>query len=936
MFNQIEVDERDIEKTAITTPFGLYECPLMPFGLINAPATAVKLMHEVLRGLNGKTCYVYFDDIIVYAKDLYQLVQRCEQVFQRLREHNLKLKPSKCFIAVESVRFLGHIISAKGVEIDERRIKSVKEFPTPRNPTDVRKFHGICNYNRKFIKDFAKIAKPLTHLMGKKSDFVWTPEAQQAFETLRDALIKTPILVHFNPDADLELRTDASAYALGAVLYQKHIDPSHTGVILYHSRTLTSVEQKGSATQRELLAAYDSITNLQHYLYGKRFTLITDHQALSLLRNNKDPHHKLARWVAQLQEYDFEVKYKNGSKHVDADCLSRLTEIPVEEPDVGQLQDLVLSISALNSEPVPNNVQSDEPQLSIESEQRSDDFCKKYIDILESDTISDSVKATRAKNFTLQDGVLYKRHRGGERLLVVPARRRDAILLSFHDVPLAGHLGFSKTYSVIKSRYYWPKIRRDVKKYVLSCQRCQVRKIPGVRKQGLIKPLPIAEDVFDTVGIDLITKLPESTEGFTNILVCTDNLSKYVITVPLKDGSSQNILHAFFNYVIAKHGCPKVVISDRGANLIGERSRDFFRLFGIKRHLTSGYHPQSNGQTERFNRTLAASLTSYVSRNQKDWPDFIQAITFAYNISEHAVTRVSPYELIFKCKPRLPIDNLMNRNEFIDPLRPAPEVMSTTAIQLMKKHILDSQEANKKRLDASRTPSRFAEGDMVLIERPTRIQGTANKLKKIYIGPYKIQRKISDLSFEIANVNGRGPMVVHPCHLKNFVPRDGDVTDEFVDPGFIIRGERSAQPPDNEDAETVSAWSSDDEEHTTMPPPPHESEPQPSPQIDVGRPPSPLPSHPIDVDQDIPILSPHSVGEESPPPQLLPHEELKVLPISYPHTDDNPMSPPQLVPQEDEDNASPPQLQQYVSNITTEAEESTPMSPPMLLSHTAT
>lgn len=226
MFNQIEVDERDIEKTAMATPFGLFECPLMPFGLVNAPATAVRLMKEVLRGYDGKTCFVYFDDIIIFAPDLDELVQRCRDAFARLREHGLKLKPSKCVLAVESVHFLGHVVTSKGVQIDPKMIDDVKNFPIPRNPSDVRSFHDLCSYNRKFIRDFSSIAKPLTPLMGKPSDFHWTTDAQQAFEQLQQALITAPVLVHFNPDAEHELRTDASSHAIGAVLYQKHSDPN--------------------------------------------------------------------------------------------------------------------------------------------------------------------------------------------------------------------------------------------------------------------------------------------------------------------------------------------------------------------------------------------------------------------------------------------------------------------------------------------------------------------------------------------------------------------------------------------------------------------------------------------------------------------------------------------------------------------------------------
>lgn len=782
MFNQIEIEESDIEKTAITTTFGLFECPLMPFGLVNAPATAVRLMREVLRDLIG--CFVYFDDIIVYAPDNIELIKRTKQVLERLRQHNLKLKPTKCKFNTSSVKFLGHIISEDGIEMDPSRFEKVMKFPVPRNQKQVRSFHGLASYNRKFIKDFAEIAQPLSKLMGKSKDFIWTSEAQTAFERLKEALTKPPILVHFDPEAELELRTDASSYAIGAVLYQKHADSKLTGTILYHSKTLTQTQRNYSATERELLAAFNAITELQHYLFGKKFTLVTDHSALSLLKNHKDPHQRIARWVAQLQSYDFDVVYKNGKSHVDADCLSRLIDEQPAQDDI-DLEQCKYMIKALNL----SDDDRAHADIDFKLEQREDEYCSKFIDILESTELRDSQKLRLARNFTIQDDKLYRIHNDDLFLLVIPEKRRNAVLLSCHDIPLCGHLGFSRTYSIAKTRYYWPKMRRDVKKYVASCFNCQRRKPTNIRRKGFIQPLPIAEDIFDTIGIDLITKLPVTHSGYCAILVCTDNLSKYTITVPLRDEKAETITHAFFTQVIAKHGCPKVVISDRGYNISGTHSKDFYALFGIKRRLSSAYHPQTNGQTERFNRTLATSLTIYSDRNQTNWSDYLAALTFAYNITEHAVTQVTPFELVFGRRARIPLDNILSRSEFIDPIRPRNDVRSAAALELMKEAIVASQQANKRRLDSRLNVSNFEPGDLVLFERPTRLRGQAEKLTYSYTGPYKISKKIGDVSFELQALDSCTDRVVtriaHSCNLRKFIPRERDVTDEAIDPKFV-------------------------------------------------------------------------------------------------------------------------------------------------------
>jgi len=207
----------------------------------------------------------------------------------RLREHNSELKLAKCVFGAKSIRFLGHIVPADGIKVDPSRIEKIKQFPIPKNPSQVRSFHGLVSYNRKFIKDFASIAKPLTPLMGKVNDSRWSPETQVAFERLRYALVEDPILVHFDPEsAELELRTDTSSLAIGALLFQKHQDAKKTGVLFYFSETLSAAQRNYSATEREALAAFTAITELQHYLYGKRFILVTDHAALSLPKNHKD------------------------------------------------------------------------------------------------------------------------------------------------------------------------------------------------------------------------------------------------------------------------------------------------------------------------------------------------------------------------------------------------------------------------------------------------------------------------------------------------------------------------------------------------------------------------------------------------------------------------------------------------------------------------
>lgn len=785
MFNQIEVDERDIAKTAITTPFGLFECPLMPFGLVNAPATAVRLMRDILCGLDGKICFVYFDDIMVFAEELDQLIERCECILSRLRQHNLKLKPSKCSFALEKVHFLGHEVSKSGISIDPNRIEQIKNFAKPKNNSAVRRFHGLCSYNRKFIKDFASIAKPLTPLMSTTIEFYWNEETQKAFDKLKEALTSTPVLALYDPNAELELRTDASSFAIGAILYQRHQDPQFSGVITYYSKTLSPTEQKYSATERELLAAFRAVTELKHFLIGKPFILVTDHAALSLLTNHKDPHYRLSRWVAGLFSFDFKVVHKSGATHCDADAMSRI-EAPDDSEDLKQAE---LIIQSLRIDENNNEIDSQETEIDIRSEQRNDALCSSLIDILERQDLTERERSTLAKGYTLQDGLLYRVHLDDIFLLVIPECRRQTVIQSCHDIPLAGHLGFSRTFNMIKNRYYWPNMRKEIKKYVKSCSKCQRRKARNMKREGYIQPLPIAAEPFDIVGVDLITKLPKSNAGYNAILVCTDNLSKFVVAEPIKDETADTFIHVFFRSVICKFGCPRTIITDQGQNFASKVTRTFLKSYGIKRNQTSAYHPQTNGQTERFNRTLAASLTMYVSKNQKNWSDYVAGIVFAYNITEHSVTKASPFEIIYRYKPRIPLDNLLDRDEYIDPMNPGDDLKYPYAIDKIKKYIIKSQEANKRRLDLKLSEPTYAEGDYVVMERPIRARGQINKLTYTYLGPFRVIKKIGDLTYLIEGKHENSGRtirkIVHPGSLKKFEPRDEQPNDIAILPDFV-------------------------------------------------------------------------------------------------------------------------------------------------------
>ncbi|KAM0735252.1 Retrovirus-related Pol polyprotein from transposon 17.6 [Formica fusca] len=325
-FHQIPMAPEDQEKTAFSTPYGHYEYQRMPFGLKNAPATFQRLMDNVLTGLQGNELFVYLDDIVVYARSLKEHDVKVKELMQRLREANLQLQPDKCQFLRHEVAYLEHIIGNDGVRPDPSKIKAVEHFPIPRNYKNIKQFLGLVGYYRRFIKNFSKIAKPLTDLLKKDKIFAWTPSQENAFNSLKRELLKEPVLQYPNFKEPFLLTTDASGYAIGGVLSQGQIGKDLP--ISYISRTLNEVEGRYSTIEKECLAVVYCVTYFRHYLYGRKFTILTDHKPLVWLHSIKDPSSRLWKWRLKLSEYEYEIQYKTGKTNVVANALSRNPPVP--------------------------------------------------------------------------------------------------------------------------------------------------------------------------------------------------------------------------------------------------------------------------------------------------------------------------------------------------------------------------------------------------------------------------------------------------------------------------------------------------------------------------------------------------------------------------------------------------------------------------------
>ena len=463
---QVEMDPTDREKTAFCTPEGLFEFNMMPFGLCNAPATFQRLMNSVLAGLHWKSCLVYIDDIVVVGKSIDEHLLNLQQVLEQLRQAGLKLQPGKCKFLQTQVTYLGHVVSAQGVSPDPEKTSQIESWPMPQSAKDVQRFLGLANYYRRFIKSFATIAKPLHRLTEKGVAFSWTPECENSFNLLKTQLTSAPTLTLPDWSRPFILDTDASDTGIGAVLSWLQEDGSEC-VVAYASRVLSKQERNYCVTRRELLAVVSFLQHFKQYLFGKPFTIRTDHSALTWLQNFKHLEGQLARWLKQLQEFEFTIVHRPGKMHRNADAMSR-RHCCKDCPDTHTIAIIV-----------PDTISIGYSQEEIHQAQLEDSIIGEILQDKKEDSkpASEHAKGQQVEyrrlfqqweQLTVSDGILWRiyaqpREDRGWMQLVVPNKFRQDILRNLHEGITGVHLGEAKTLGKLKERFYWPGHYNDVR-----------------------------------------------------------------------------------------------------------------------------------------------------------------------------------------------------------------------------------------------------------------------------------------------------------------------------------------------------------------------------------------------------------------------------------------------------------------------------------------
>ena len=740
---QIPMAEKDKDKTAFISHYGLYRFIRMPFGLKNAPGTFQRAADVILAQFKWQFALVYLDDVIVYSKSIEEHFDHLDTVLKTMQEAGLTLKLHKCQFFRDTVDYLGHVVRPGKLEVAQRGKEAVQKSLPPRDISELRSFLGLCNVYRRFVPNFSRVATPLNKKMKKDMPTKWgdlTDDETKAFNELKTKLTSPPVLALPRLGHQYTVETDACATQVGCVLLQDQPGEKYPKPIGYWSRTLTAAEKNYDTTQRECLAVVWAVLTLRPYLEGTRFTIRTDHLALKWLMNLSDASGRLQRWRLRLQPFEYDIVHRPGVKHQAADALSRL---PTTGTDQTDLDDEIPTVAAVLKGPM---VHQDEPEWEIipfdsqplsastvqhknhdqqdlddkpittdemMAEQREDPTCLKYA------SLADNHKS----HFSLTSNGLLVRHspRDNAVQMVVPASLQSRVMYLSHYPVTAGHPQGSKMYDTLRRTHYWPRMYRDVFDYAKGYRACALARGTRYKSQRPLR-LFAPKAPLDFVAMDLLGPFKKTDHGSTYVLVITDRFSKLVRAIPMKSTTAPQVADAFIEHWVIPYGMPRHMLTDNGPQFIAKFFEAVCLLLKTKHVTTTAYHPQTNGQAERYNQTLCHRLR--VFKDTASWDRLVQPLTYAYNNQVHRTTGLTPFSLVLTRPPPshvLPDDYEVPGTEPISPEDQKLRVLERTkALVQQATDRMDQQQERYKRYHDKRVRSQplLVVGDEVFIDKP--------------------------------------------------------------------------------------------------------------------------------------------------------------------------------------------------------------------------
>jgi hypothetical protein len=682
--------------TAFRTQYGMFESLVVRDGLRNAPAVFQHFLNDIFKELLGQGVTIYIDDILIYASELAELRRLTRKVFEIIRKASLYLKASKCEFEVTSMSFLGYVISDKGIETDPAKVAAVQSFPVPTNLRESRSFIGLTSYYRRFVPNFSKIASPITSLTQKDKRFEWGESQERAFAELKDLLTKAPILSHFDPTRETIIQTDASFFGWGFIISQIDAESRREHPIAIESGRFTGAQLNYTTTEKEFMAIVEAFKRSRHMLLQVDSTVITDHLNLTYWMEPRQLSPRQARWVETLSTFRFKIIYRPGKYATMPDALSRRSDYhPGKGTTINNEYNFVQAlprmsqVSQISPKPQDNGIVLRALQriIPINRDYFIDDEdlrtgIRQDADLTEIIADMSAITTLNSANCLPQEpeSVAVLRRTSRNPNIVLPTwtkqqflsfnnrvyvpdynNSRLKILQARHDSPIAGHPGILKTIELISRDYIWIRLRSDVETYVNGCAVCQRTKGTNRLPTGTLKTLEVPTRPWSEISMDFIEQLPKSS-NYDSILVIVDRLTKWAIFIPTTTTlTSSGLAELILDRLISQHGLPNAIVSDRGSKFTSKLWRYLMSRLGIQLRLSTAFHPQTDGQTERVNQVLEQYLRIFTSYNQDDWSTLLPQASLAYNNSIHSATKFTPFYSNFGYHPRW-VNELVSSN----------------------------------------------------------------------------------------------------------------------------------------------------------------------------------------------------------------------------------------------------------------------------------
>jgi transposase InsO family protein/predicted aspartyl protease len=757
-FNRIRMNTDSEEYTTFRTRYGTYKSKVLPFGLCNGPATYQRYMNDVLMEYLDDFCMAYLDDILIYSEDPLDHHRQVKLVLARLRQAGLQVDIRKSEFDVTRTKYLGYILTTKGVETDPDKVAPLKNWARPTTITGVKSYLGFCGFYRQFIRNFGLIAKPLTTITRPSEPFIWTNACEAAFEELRRQLLSVQATYHFDPELPTKLETDASDGVIAGVLSQEHPDKNWYPVS-FLSHVLVGHEVNWEIHDKELFAIIESFRKWRPEMMSvtTRILVYSDHRSLEYFMSTKLLTAKQVRWMEFLSDFNFEIKFTAGKDNQKADILSRREQdLRVQEAIKTDSRSRVL----LGPARLDPRINADLAKAFVETQQTLAVFTMdsetRPTMIADSFELIESLKQTNRDSFSTLQERLPVGYSIQNRLLLYQNRLcvlRNTplctrLIKEAHEQPSSAHPGGTKTYQLLAPKYYWIGMGSDCKQYVKNCTACRQAHVDQTKQQGLLHPLPIPAYPMQHLCMDY-KEFPRDRHGYDCILVFIDRLGKDSVTIPChKTIDARGTAILFIQWVYRFGHTPESIVSDRGPQFVSSFWQEFCRIIGVKIKLSTAYHKQTDGQTEIMNRYIDQRLRPFVNYYQDNWSDLIPMIDRAQITLPHSSIGMAPYRLKFGVEPRTSWDwdaptaaTPQEKLNHEDAFKVATRMHN--AWEVAKGNLGKAQERMSRNTNRHRRPIDWEVGDQVYLStnnlknlRPSR------KLGPQWTGPFRIIEQV--------------------------------------------------------------------------------------------------------------------------------------------------------------------------------------------------